>query len=191
MKKNILSAAAVAVLGVALAPSAFAADGKITFKGQIEDTTCTVTGGAGTDGGLQNFTVTLPTVQRGALDAANDRAGDTQFQVIIGGSGQTGCANGTKLAYLKFEPTQSGGTVDATTGRLKNAAGTAAVVQVGLLNESKADINLNTNANADTDGKAIAGNTATLTYWAQYFAPATGVTAGSVDTSVMYSVAYK
>jgi len=187
MKKTLLSAALVAVVGSAVIPSAFAADGKITFKGQISDVTCTVTGGTGTDGGAQNFTVTLPTIPKTALDVAGDRAGDTPFSVVIGGTGQTGCTNG-KVASLKFEAAQS--PVDAATGRLINsiAAGSAAVVQVGLLNDTKQDINLYTSAGSTA--AAIAGNTATLNYWAQYYAPTTGVTSGAVDTYVMYSAQY-
>ncbi|MET3931714.1 major type 1 subunit fimbrin (pilin) [Lysobacter sp. OAE881] len=187
MKKTLLSTALVAVVAAAAVPSAFAADGKITFRGQIEDTTCTVSGGTGTDGGAQNFTVTLPTIQKTALSTAGSRAGDTPFSIVIGGSGQTGCTNG-KVVKVKFEGAQS--PIDAATGRLKNtvAAGNAAVVQVGLLNDSMADINLVDNTNAPT--VTISSNTAKLNYWAQYYAPATGVTAGAVDTFAMYSVAY-
>jgi len=187
MNKTLLSTAMVAVLGFAAIGTASAADGKITFRGFIEDTTCTVTGGTGTDGAAQNFTVTLPHIQKTALDAAGDRAGDTPFSVIVGGSGQTGCTNG-KVVKLKFEGAQS--PVDAATGRLKNtvAAGNAAVVQIGLLNDAKADINLVDNTNSTT--ATIAANTATLNYWAQYYAPTTGVTTGTVDTFVMYSLAY-
>jgi len=187
MNKLLLSTAMVAALGFAAVGTASAADGKITFKGSISDVTCTVTGGAGTDGGVQNFTVSLPNVSKTALDTAGDRAGDTAFAVIIGGAGQTGCTNG-KLASLKFEPAQS--PVDAATGRLINstAAGEAAVVQVGLLNNSKQDINLYNNTNSPV--ATIASNTATVNYWAQYYAPTTGVTSGAVDTYVMYSVVY-
>ncbi|MEJ8812454.1 fimbrial protein [Variovorax ureilyticus] len=185
MKKNLLSAALTVVIGASVVPSAFAADGKITFKGQIEDATCSVTGGAGTDGGAQDFTVTLDKVQKAALGVAGARAGDKAFSVKIGGAGETGCPDG-KIAGLKFEQAQS--PVDVATGRLTNVAGTAAVVQVGLLNEQKQDINLNDGTNAPV--ATIAGNTATINYFAQYYAPATGVTAGTVDTYVMYSVAY-
>ena len=186
MNKILLSTAMLA-LGFAAVGTASAADGKITFKGTISDVTCTVTGGTGTDAGAQNFIVNLPTVSKTALDAAGDRAGDTAFSVVIGGAGQTGCTNG-KVASLKFEPTQS--PVDAVTGRLINSvvAGSAAVVQVGLMNQAKQDINLYTDANSPT--ATIAGNTATLNYWAQYYAPTTGVTSGTVDTYVMYSAVY-
>lgn len=187
MNKALLSTAMVAALGFAAIGTASAADGKITFKGKIEDTTCSVTGGTGTDGVAQNFIVTLPTVSKSTLAAAGSRAGDTQFSVVVGGAGQTGCTDG-KVVKVKFEGAQS--PVDAATGRLKNtvAAGNAAVVQVGLLNDAKADINLIDNTNSPT--ATIASNTATLSYWAQYYAPATGVTAGLVDTFAMYSVVY-
>lgn len=186
MKKTLISAALVAVVGAAVVPSAFAADGKINFVGTIEDTTCTVTGGPGTSGGAQDFTVTLPTVQKTALAAAGARAGDKDFSVIIGGSGQTGCTDG-KIVKLQFEAGQS--PVDAATGRLVNQApGTALDVQVGLLNDQKQDINLNDGTNNTV--ATIAGNTATLKYFAQYYAPNGSVTAGTVDTFVMYSVGY-
>jgi len=187
MNKTLLSAAMAATLGFVAAGTASAADGKISFKGTISDVTCTVTGGAGTDAGVQNFTVTLPTVGKTALATSGSRAGDTLFSVIFGGAGQTGCTNG-KVASLRFEAAQS--PVDAATGRLINStgAGSAAVVQVGLLNNSKQDINLYSGANSPS--ATIAGNTATVNYWAQYYAPAAGVTAGSVDTYVMYSVVY-
>lgn len=187
MNKTLLSTAMVAALGFAAIGTASAADGKISFKGQIIDLTCTVTGGTGTNAGAQDFSVQLPTVYSSALDSAGDRAGDTPFSVVVGGAGQTGCVDG-KVVKLRFEAGQS--PVDAATGRLKNtvAVGNAPVVQVGLLNDAKADINLVDSANSQT--ATITGNTATLNYWAQYYAPAAGVTQGLVDTFVMYSLAY-
>lgn len=183
MKKYLTPAIAAAAMAM-VSSSAFAADGTITFTGQIEDMTCTVTGGAGTDGGAQDFTVALPTVQKTALSAAGQRAGDTPFSVIIGGAGETGCTDG-KTAKLWFELGQSA-QIDQASGRLNNL-GTATEVQVNLLNSEGLDINLATNSNPST--QVIAGNTATLNYIAQYYA--TGAAeAGTVDTNVVYSVAY-
>jgi major type 1 subunit fimbrin (pilin) len=178
---------AVALAGIAgaTAPAAFAADGKITFNGLVEDVTCLVTGGAGTNGASGDFSITLPNVSKSALAAAGDRAGDKGFSVIIGGPGQTGCVDG-KIAELAFDAGTS--PIDPVTGRLLNQNGTAQVVQVGLLNGTRQDINLNDGSNNET--AVIAGNTATLNYWAQYFAPGAGVTSGVVDTFVMYSVVY-
>ncbi|MGH8038115.1 MAG: fimbrial protein [Stenotrophomonas sp.] len=186
MKKTIITAALVAIVG-GVAPSAFAADGKIAFKGLVNDVTCSVTGGAGTDGAAKDFTVTLDTVSKTALAVAGARAGDKAFSVQVGGAGEAGCTNG-KLVSLKFEPAQS--PVDSATGRLINQAGTGAAefVQIGLLDKEGADINL-----VDGSGNpvaTIAGNTATLDYFAQYYAAKEGVTSGTVDTFVMYSAGY-
>lgn len=188
MNKTLLSAALVAAFGLTAIGNAAAADGKITFNGMITDVTCTVKGGEGTDGGAQNFTVTLPTVSVTALNAADKVAGETPFTVILGGSGEANCTNG-KVAYLRFEPLSS--PVDAATGRLINqAAGGATKVQVELLNKGKAPINLYTGANADGSKETISGNTATLQYGAQYHATGGASTAGAVSTFANYSVVY-
>ncbi len=185
MKKNLLSAASVAVLGMAMAPAAFAADGTITFNGTITDSVCLVTGGAGTNGASKDFTVTLPTVQTTTLDAAGDRAGDTYFEVKLSGAN---CTDG-KVAKLWWETAQSPN-IDVATGRLKNstAAGAANNVQVGLKNNVGADINLFQNSNPST--VTIANHEGTLAYTAQYVATGGAAGAGSVTTSVVYSVAY-
>lgn len=187
MKKTLFTAALAAAFGL-VAMQASAADGTITFTGLITDTTCTVTGGTGTDGAAQNITVAMPTVSVTALKADGQRAGDTPFSLVIGGSGQTGCTNG-KVVSLRFEPAQSP-MIDATTGRLKNstAAGMATLVEVAMLNAAKSDINLYTSANSTQ--ATIANNTATLNYWAQYVATGGASTAGTVNTNVVYSLTY-
>ena len=185
MNKTLLCMAAA--LGFAVVGTASAADGKINFTGDITDVTCTVTAGPGTTGSNGNFAVAMGSVNKSALATVGARAADTPFSLIIGGSGQTNCAN-DKIVKLRFEPAQS--PVDMATGKLTNAAGTAAVVQVGLLNKNKADINLANPNDTANIGETITGNTATMNYWAQMYAPATGVTSGTVDTFVMYSLQY-
>lgn len=187
MKKTLFTAALAAAFGL-VAMQASAADGTLTFKGLITDTTCTVTGGAGTDGAAQNITVTLPTVSTSALAADGQKAGDTKFSLVIGASGQTGCTNG-KVVSLRFEPAQSP-MIDSATGNLKNstAAGMATKVEVGVLNAAMQQINFYTNANSTQ--ATIANNTATLDYWAQYIATGGAATAGTVNTNVVYSLTY-
>ena len=187
MKNTFASAAIVAAFGIFAAAPAAAADGKITFTGDITDVTCTVTAGPGTTGSNGNFAVAMGSVNKSALATVGARAADTPFALIVGGSGQTNCTNG-KVVKLRFEPAQS--PVDMATGRLTNVAGTAAVVQVGLMNKNRADINLANPFDAANIGETITGNTATMSYWAQMYAPATGVTAGTVNTYVMYSLSY-
>lgn len=187
MSKTLISAALFAAMSLT-SLSAAAADGTITFSGNISTVTCTVKGGDNTDGGASDFTVGLPSVSTTALKAAGESAGDTRFSVVIGGAGQTGCTNG-KVARLRFETTTQ--TIDAANGgRLKNtAAGGASNVLVGLLNKGNAPINLSNDAGIEGSKEQIAGNTATLLYTAQYYATAPA-TAGDVNTFVNYSVVY-
>lgn len=185
MNKTILSFALVAGLGVVAAPkAASAADGTLYFHGYIEESTCVVTGGAGTDGGVGDINVTLPTVQKSDL-LTGQRAGDTPFELVLGGD--SSCTDG-KVAKLWFETAQSP-LINPTTGNLiNNASGGAANVEVGLLNDSRAPINLY--ANTGSPAATIAGNTATLKYWAQYVATGGDAGPGPVETNVVFSVAY-
>jgi major type 1 subunit fimbrin (pilin) len=198
MKKIILSAALAAVFGfVALAPQAKAADGTITFNGQVTDTTCTITGG-GAATGTGNITVTLPTVSSSMLSADGMTAGDTNFSLLLGGG--TNCTNG-KTAALWVE-TSATPALDASTGALKNqAAGGASNVQVRMINPANNQpINLGVNAvvangasviSANNQPAAtISGNTATLNYIGQYLAKGGAATAGQVSTYLTYTMQY-
>lgn len=199
MKKTILSAVLTATFGLAaLAPQlASAADGTITFNGQITDTTCTVTGSGGA-AGTGNITVTLPTVSASALAAAGQSAGDRGFSLVLGGGAN--CTNG-KTGAMWVETTATPA-LDTATGALKNqAAGGATNVQVRLVNPANTQpINLGINA-AVTNGATviaasnqpaatIAGNTAELKYVAQYLAVGGAATAGAVTTFLTYSMQY-
>ncbi|MNN31638.1 Type-1 fimbrial protein, A chain precursor [compost metagenome] len=189
MQKSLLSIMLATGLGIAgLAPmTTFAADGTIYFNGMIEEATCTVSGGTGTDGGIGDITVTLPTVSKSALDASGRTAGDTPFELIFGGQPNDKCTDG-KIVSLHFEPTLSGGAVNASTGNLKNlAASGASSVEVGLRDNAYAPINLYTSAGSPQG--TVASGTATVKYIGQYVA--TGAAgSGPVATQVAYSVQY-
>ena len=77
------------------------------------------------------------------------------------------------------------------TGNLTNG-GTAANVQVQLLNGNLQPINITTNSNnqLETNGSAINAGVADLKYYARYYATG-AATAGSVDTSVQFSMQYQ
>ena len=186
VNKSILSFALVAALSVVAAPkSASAADGTLYFHGEIEDSTCVVTGGAGTDGGVGDINVTLPKVQKSDL-LAGQRAGDTPFELILGGDST--CVDG-KVASLWFETAQSP-LINPTTGNLRNnATGGAENVEIGLLNGARAPINLYTSMNSPQ--AEIDGNTARLKYWAQYVATGGDASSGLVEASVVCYVAYE
>jgi major type 1 subunit fimbrin (pilin) len=187
MKKLILPAALIAGLGALAVQSAMAADGTITFNGSISSVTCTVHGGApGASGG--NFTVTLPKAAAADFPSAGSVAGATAYNIYVGASGEADCANGTKV-NVYYEPTSPN--IDPATGYLNLTAGTgvATGVKLQLLNAGdKSVINLAT-APSSTQ-VTVAGNTATLPFYAQYVSTAASVTAGTANSSVLYSIQY-
>ena len=175
----------IAIPLLALATStAFAADGTITINGQVTDNTCTVNTVQGKD-----FTVTLPTVSKQVLAAAGDTAGRTPFTINL-----TGCTAGSKVATY-FEP---GATVDFNTGRLNNASGTAKNVQVQLLGSDNTAIKVLAGSGSGLDFAqtnsqwvdVVAGGSADLNYYAEYYATGTSE-AGSVATTVKYTIIYQ
>jgi major type 1 subunit fimbrin (pilin) len=182
MKKTILSAALVAVMGVAaFAPQAAkASDGTITFKGNITAQTCTISG----NGGGPNFTVTLPTVSTSSLTASGNVAGATPFSIAL-----TNCSPDSGNVSTYYE---AGTTIDTATSYLKNFTGTATNVEVGLLNSDSTPIKLGmAQAGQNSAVVAIASGAATLNYIAQYVATNGASTAGSVNTTVTYSMSYQ
>jgi major type 1 subunit fimbrin (pilin) len=160
-----------------LAPPAFSADGTVTVGGALTSATCTINGNA--PGTATTVNITLPTLAASALANPGSSAGVTPFQLNL--------ANCTGVsAQTHFE---SGPTVDANTGALKNQAPLGASnAQVQLLNNQSQPINLNTNANSQT--VAIVNNAATMQYFARYYAPLVAATPGAVNTSVMFSMLY-
>ncbi|MBN3783677.1 type 1 fimbrial protein [Burkholderia sp. Ac-20345] len=180
MSKKALSILMATAGLLAVASSAQAADGTITITGEITAQTCNISG----DGGGKDFTVTLPNVSTSALATSGATAGRKPFRIAL-----SNCSPNSGNASVYFEP---GLTVNATTGQLKNATGTATNVEVGLLNKDASIIKLGavqTQQNSQT--VPIAGGAATLDYYAQYVATGGASTAGSVNTSVMYSVSYQ
>ncbi|MEX6004593.1 fimbrial protein [Providencia vermicola] len=101
MKKSLL----VLFIASSISASALAADGTITFNGEITSTTCDVTTGNGGD-----FTVTLPTVSTTALNAAGATAGNTSFTIDL-----ANCSVSGVDVAANFESLSSG---DAVTGNL-------------------------------------------------------------------------
>ncbi|MFJ3461677.1 fimbrial protein [Achromobacter spanius] len=182
MKAKILAVAIGGLLGLA-SIGAHAADGTITINGSVTDTTCSINGGEA--GANFSKTIILPTVSVSALSAVGQTAGISQPSDLR--FALSGCSAGTK-AIASFE---NSSTVDQDTGNLINA-GTAANVQVQLLNGQMQPINITTNSNNQlaTNGAAITQGAADLKYFARYIA--TGkADAGTVTTSVQFSMQYQ
>jgi major type 1 subunit fimbrin (pilin) len=184
MKKQALIIALLAAFG--FAGAAQAADGTVTFNGQLTSVTCTVHGGAaGAASG--DFTVALPTLSTTALAAQGAVAGSTGFNIVVGGAGDTGCTDGTK-ASVHYEA--SSPLIDPASGNLNLAAGsTATNVQVQITDAGAANAPINLFTNTTSTPVVIANNTATLPFAAQYFATG-AATAGTVSSNVQYSIAF-
>ncbi|WP_373377365.1 fimbrial protein [Cupriavidus nantongensis] len=175
--------AALIVAGTAMgAQFAHAADGTITFNGNITAQTCKINGN-GTNS--HDFNVQLPTVSTSTLKAPGNVAGQTPFNIAL-----TDCTPDSGNVHTFFE---AGPTTDATTGNLILETGGAQNVQIRLLNGGTANTPIKagfTDAAQGSNSVPITNGAATLWYYAQYYA--TGqATAGAANSSVMYSIAYE
>jgi major type 1 subunit fimbrin (pilin) len=169
----------VAAVGLT-ASAAHASDGTLTINGTIVANSCKISG----NGQGPNFTVTLPSVSASTLSAAGSVAGATSFKIAL-----TDCTPATGTVHTFWE--YGSNTLDD--GNLKNN-GTASSVEVQLLdyNGSMKTIDVSKADGAqNSQNVSISGGSANLQYAAQYFTPAGGTTAGSVTTTVTYSMSYQ
>jgi len=174
----------LAILLIAAAPLANAADGTISFTGKVTDKTCTI---ATTGGG--NFAVNLPTVSKSSLATAGAVAGRTPFSISL-----TQCTAGNVATY--FEP---GSTVDSGTGRLNNqttsgASGGASNVQLQLLGDNAQFLPIKAagagQPQSNSQWATVGANgAANLTYYVEYIATG-AATAGDVTSNIKYTIIY-
>jgi major type 1 subunit fimbrin (pilin) len=183
MKKLAIVASLVTVFGsVGMAQAV--STGIITFNGELTATTCNVNvDGQGTDA-----TITLPTIGTSQLSAATQTAGRTGFVMAL-----SDCAGTLPTASAFFE---AGTSVEQTTGRLKNMTGTAGLVSLQLRDGSSASqavIKAGDQSQRDATmyvPYSTTSGTATLPYAVEYYAEGE-TTAGTVASSVVYSIQYK
>ncbi|AHM74017.2 type 1 fimbrial protein [Yersinia hibernica] len=184
LKTKIAPIMCLAFSVLSTSPHAAAEDGTITFTGAVSAVTCEITGGTEEGGaGTNDFTVPLKTVSTSALSSIGQRAQATKFYIALSGAQ---CTDGA-TANVSFE--RARGTIDDSTGNLKNSAtGAAANVQISILNKDATPLNL-AEPNDKHQEQTISGNSARFDYWAEYVA--TGVvTAGNVESSLIYSIVY-
>ena len=112
MKELILSAAMIAGLGAVASQAAIAADGTITFNGNISSTTCSVHGGSvsAADG---NFVVNLPEVSSASFSGGpGSVTGITDYSIYVGTEGDGMCPDGGQLVspcgWANHPPSPSG-----------------------------------------------------------------------------------
>ncbi|RXV68731.1 type 1 fimbrial protein [Burkholderia stabilis] len=183
MKKALISLTAIAL--PAFAPLAHAADGTINFTGELMAQTCTIDVNGTVTPAVA--TVTLPTVSTGKLTASGETTGQTGFVV-----GLKNCSGPATAASAFFE---NGPTVDLASGNLNTTAGAGAAtnVQLQLVDASNGSTIKagNTDQNTNTTRIALdASGNANLPYAVQYYATG-ATTAGSVNSSVTYSINYQ
>lgn len=175
MKKlHILGVAISAVLCVPMV--AQASDGTITFTGALKATTCSVTAPT-----LGTFVVTLPIMSTLTLNAAGKTAGDTAFSITVAN------CTGSEANFTPYF--ESGATTDPLSGRLINT-GVATNVQLQLLNASGTIINAAAGAGAqNVAATSINSGTGIGRYAVRYYATG-ATTAGTVASTVTYSMSY-
>lgn len=175
MKKEILAGCIFSFMTV----NAFAAsDNTITFQGEVATETCSVT----VNGNTASPIVLLPTVSTTQLSASGNVAGATEFE--IGVTGCTGALTSTPIS------TVFAGNLVTTNGNL-GSTGAATNVEIQILDTTNAVIDFQSGFTGSSDLTLAPSETeASATYTAQYYA--TGVsTAGSVESSLQYAIAYQ
>ncbi|WP_277185086.1 fimbrial protein [Caballeronia sp. BR00000012568055] len=182
MKKIAMSliAASMALAGVTAHAAPTSNGGVLTINGQLVANTCDVSG----EGQGNNFTVTLPTLAASELSAAGSTAGSTGFTIAL-----TNCVPNTGNVHTFWEY----GANTLSDGALKNN-GTATAVEVQLSDYNGAGQLLDLSKADGAQGAhsvALASGAANLKYAAQYFSPLGGAGAGTVATTVTYSIVYQ
>jgi major type 1 subunit fimbrin (pilin) len=186
-----LAAAMAFATGIAFvgAASAGSSNGTIRFTAEVTDTTCTVSGGFGTNQQEGDFSVDFDKIELEQLSAPNSRHDLPSFQVVIGGSSCRGLEG--KVASVSFDTNSA--LIDGTTGKLKNEPSDGAQnVQLGLTTVDGNDINL---ANPNQFDATFARNPDFTSSAALVFKPYLQVgnapaTPGAISTSVAYVMSY-
>jgi len=172
---KIKSAVSLASLAVCAALSTSAlAQNTVNFEGYVVETACTVVAGA-------NNTVSLPTVERAALETAGT-LGEVRFPVKL-----EDCDPSDRTYQINF----SSATANAA-GRLPNAAaGGAQGVSLELLTDANdvlrvTDAPYGLESGLNDPGVVVTGPTGVGTgyYKVRYYAE-TGVTTGKVEASAL------
>lgn len=171
---SMMSASAIATT----TPTSY--DGEINFSGKIVNTTCTVNNST-----TQNpMTVTLPTVNKTALNTVGKTVGQTNFKINLTNCAASNADITAVKAYFQGDKINSDGRLDTN---IEN-------VDIEILDGNGEKINLAASS-ADQTGAALLPSNAengdiTLNYSARYYA--TGVAAdGDVASSVKYTIVYQ
>lgn len=170
-----------ALVLTAISTGVVAADGKITFKGEVVTQSCVV------EAADQSKTVILPKISTVSLTHVGDTTGTTPFSI-----GLTHCdsSDTIKDVGLSFV----GPNIDLDTNTLKTdgvGTTTAKNVNIALYNQDDSQIMLGGDTTTqNTSYTQITNDKAQLNYFAKYYS--TGIVeAGLVETTVDFEIIYK
>lgn len=190
MKMNRLLAS-VAVASALLSAGAMAADGTITFNGNVTASACTALTGVSVGGSTPtvNATVTLPNVPAPALNlAAGTYLGHTSFNIQLTGCEAVGALANVRTVFDTAAPAATDNHVMGNTAALG-----AADVGVAILTTGGTQIDLNGGAVLDPGAAlppAASPGPIVLNYVAAYKSLSTAVTAGPVTGTANYTISY-
>lgn len=188
IKRIIVAASAVAT--VATPMLAVASDGTITFTGAVTSNSCTID----VNGGGPSATVALPIVDTASLDhstSVQEQAGGTFFYITL-----SACSS---IADVGLTPTsvqvyfEAGPNVNQGTGGLIN--GGTSNVEVNLYNASNSSVvgtQITPGSSSVQPAVQAIGSAGQQWFYAAYSTAGAdaAATAGTVSTSVTYSLVY-
>ncbi|MBG2876469.1 type 1 fimbrial protein [Proteus alimentorum] len=170
-----------ALVFAAISTNVIAADGKITFNGEIVKQSCTV------EGGNKDKTVTLPKVSAVSLKEAGNVTGTTPFTIELSNCNASETITDVGLSFV-------GPNIDLNTKTLKTegiGATTAKNVNIALYNQDDNLIKLGLDKDDQNVQYAkIASDKAQLNYFARYYALGQAEP-GLVETNVDFEIIYK
>lgn len=167
--------------------------GTINITGKVVNNTCSVTSAT------QTKEITLPTVSTQQFTGVDQIVGDTAFQIGLENCLSGDTTNG-QTVRLFFIPSNAN-SFDLVKGVLQNTAATggsgldAAATNVGvaILTKTREKIPVGQDISKYTqtsDKENLATGGVFLDYFAAYYSTGANVTAGKVQASVTYSLAY-
>lgn len=192
---------AVAMTG-AFVNSAMAADGTINFTGEIVASSCTATGGAGTNvSGSKGGQIVDVKLGKVSIDSLSGTAGGG----LVAGSTIRldldcgGTAEGLTTVKLQFDPNAGSG-VDLKNNSLLKTTGTATGVGIGIydMNNKLLNLSVNETINAPLD-KVVTGEGETaksnysskLNLRAAYVASGDTIKAGTANGTLPFTLTYE
>ncbi|EGY1731977.1 type 1 fimbrial protein [Salmonella enterica] len=180
MKKNIITVLLASVCGFS-AMNANAADGTITFNGQITDTTCDVALSSPGSTGGKDLVVELGAHIKSKIVNANDVVSERDIAFNL-----TNCPAALTKVGVKLEGTADADMTDAFANSLTTDASTGMAVKL------MEGVNV-IKPNSYTEMKDITNGTVDLQYKAQFVATkaAAAVTAGKYSSVVNYTMNYQ